>query len=106
MAARGVPEEPESQIDLLRLIEQISGDWVGNILDMTGFSEGQEVGTVQRLSPERMEEVFGTATPALQEVRKGIANLADSIPRGTAVCFPVYDDHQPVSWFFAGYSAD
>ena len=35
MAARGVPEESEAQIDLLRLIEQISGDWIGNILDMT-----------------------------------------------------------------------
>jgi hypothetical protein len=106
MAARGVPEEPETQIELLRLIEQVSGDSVGNILDMTGFSQGQEAGTVQRLSAERMEEVFGTPSPVLQEVRKGIANLEDSIPRGTAVCFPVYEDRRPVAWFFAGYSVD
>jgi hypothetical protein len=106
MAARGVPEEPEAQIDLLRRIEEISGDWVGNILDMRSFSQDQEPGSVGRLSPERMEEVFGTATPALQEVRKGMAKLADSIPRGTAVCFPAYEDGRPVAWFFAGYSAD
>jgi hypothetical protein len=106
MVARGVPEEPEAQIDLLRRIDEISGDWVGNILDMTGFSQDQDAGTVQRLSPERMEEIFGTAAPALQEVRRGMAKLADSIPRGAAVCFPIYEDRRPVSWFFAGYSAD
>ena len=106
MAARGVPEEPDSQIELLRLIEQVSGDWIGNILDMTGFSQDQEEGRVQRLSAERLEELFGTASPSLQEVRKGMADLEDSIPRGTAVCFPVYEDRRPVSWFFAGYSAD
>lgn len=106
MMARGVPEEPEAQIDLLRRIEETSGDWVGNILDMTTVSQDQEPGSVQRLSPERMEQVFGTASPTLQEVRKGMANLADSIHRGTAVCLPVYEDGQPVSWFFAGYSVD
>jgi hypothetical protein len=106
MAARAVPEEPEAQIDLLRRIEEISGDWIGNILDVTGFSQGPEPGSVQPLSPERMEAVFGTGTPTLPEVRKGMAKLADSISRGTAVCFPVYEDRRPVGWFFAGYSAD
>lgn len=106
MMARGVPEEPEAQIDQLRQIEQISGDWIGNILDMTTFSQDQEPGSVQRLSPERMEQFFGKASPTLQEVRTGMDRLADSIHRGTAVCLPVYQDGQPVSWFFAGYAAD
>lgn len=75
-------------------------------MDMTTVSQDQEPGSVQRLSAERMEQVFGTAIPTLQEVRKGMANLADLIDRGTAVCLPVYEDGLPVSWFFAGYSAD
>jgi len=106
MAADGVPEEPGAQIDLLRRIEEISGDWVGNILDMTGFCQGREEGKVQRLTPERIEEAFGTASPSLREARKGIGGLAGSISRGTAICFPVYEDGRPVAWFFAGYSAD
>ncbi|MGP0069276.1 MAG: hypothetical protein ACLQGP_37455 [Isosphaeraceae bacterium] len=106
IAARGVPEESASQIEMLRLIEQISGDSIGNILDMTGFSQDQVPGSVQRLSPERMENVFGTATPSLSEVRDGMAELEVTIHRGTAVGFPVYEDGHPVSWLFAGYSAD
>jgi hypothetical protein len=106
MAARGVSEDPEAQIELLRRIEEISGDWVGNILDMTGVSLGTEEGRVQQLTPERIEEVFGTTSPSLLEARRGMSRLANSISRGTAICFPIYEDGRPVAWFFAGYSAD
>jgi hypothetical protein len=106
MAARGVPEDPEAQIDLLRRIEEVSGDWVGNILDMKGISLGTQEGRVQRLTPERIEEVFGTTSPSLLEARRGMNRLADSISRGTAICFPVYEGGRPGAWFFAGYSAD
>ena len=106
MAAHGVPEDPGAQIDLLRRIEEISGDWVGNILDMTGISLGTEEGRVQRLTAERIEEVFGTTRPSLLEARGGMDRLTDSISRATAICFPVYEDGRPVAWFFAGYSAD
>ncbi len=73
---------------------------------MATVSQDQEPGSVQRLSSERMEQVFGTASPTLQEVRKGMAQLADSIHRGSSLCLPVYEDGQPVSWFFAGYPTD
>lgn len=106
MAARGVPEEPGAQIELLRRIEAISSDCVGNILDMTGISQDPEEGKVQRLSPEQIREKFGTANPSLHEARNGMKKVAGSISRGTAICFPVYEDGSPVAWLFAGYSAD
>ena len=106
MAARGVPEDPQAQIELLRRIEQTSGDWVGNIFDMTGISSGIEEGRVQQLPPERIEEAFGTSRPSLLDARRGISRLAESISRGTAICFPVYEDGRPVAWLFAGHSAD
>lgn len=106
MAANEVPEDPGTQIDLLRRIEEVSGNWVGNILDMKGLCQGYEEGKVRRLTAERIEEAFGTASPSLHEVREGMGGLAGSISRGTAVCFPVYEDGRPVAWFFAGYSAD
>ncbi len=106
MAAGGVPEEPEAQIRLLRAIETVSGDRVGNILDMTGVSEGQEEGKIQRLSTGRMEEAFGTASPSLHEARRAMVGLVESIPRGTAICFPVYEAGRPMAWFLAGCSAD
>jgi hypothetical protein len=106
MAAHGVPEDPVAQIDLLRRIEAISGGWIGNILDMKGLCESPEEGKVQQLTPKEIQEAFGTASPSLHEAREGMDRLADSIPRGTAICFPVYEDDRPVAWLLAGYSAD
>ena len=106
MAAQGVSEDPAAQIELLRRIEEISGDRVGNILDMTGISSGMEEDLVQRLPAERIQEAFGTSRPSLLEARRGMSRLAESISRGAAICFPVYEDGRPVAWFFAGHSAD
>ena len=90
----------------LRRIEQISGSAVGNILDLTGVSRVPKVGKAQRLSLERIKEVFGTTTPTRQQVNDGMERLEHSISRGAAVCFPIYEDGKPVDWFFAGYSSD
>lgn len=106
LAARGVSEDPEAQIDLLRRIEEISGDWVGNILDMRGVSPGLEEGRVEQLSPQRIEAAFGTSRPSLLDARRRMSRLAGAISRGAAICFPIYEDGVPVDWFFAGYSMD
>lgn len=106
MEACGIPEEPTAQIEILRRIEAISGDGVGNILDITGIGQEPEEGRVQQLTPERIEDVFRTARPTLAEARSGMDRLADSISRGTAIVLPVYEDGTPVGWYFAGYSAD
>ena len=103
---RGIPERPEEQIELLRQIEAISGDWIGNILDLTGVSETVEDGKVRQLSEDEMRRVFGTLRPSPEEARVGLAKLTGSISRGTAICFPVYEMGKPVSWLIAGYTAD
>jgi hypothetical protein len=106
MVARKIPEEPKAQIALLRQIEEISGDWLQNILDLTGISQSSEVGKAQRLSPDELQAYFGTIAPSLAQVHAGMDRLTETIRRGEAVCSSVYEGNQPVSWFFAGYSAD
>jgi hypothetical protein len=106
LAARSIPEDPESQIALLRKIEAISSDSAPGLLALEGVSRRWAERKVQLLSAKRMKEVFGTTTPSLREARQAVARLADSIPRGSGICFPVYKGGQPVSWYFAGYTAD
>jgi hypothetical protein len=106
LAARGIPTDLEAQIALLRKIEAISSDNAPGLLAIEGVSRRWAERKVQLLSATRMQEVFDTATPSLRQAREGVARLADSIHRGSGICFPVYKGGQPVSWYFAGYTAD
>lgn len=106
LAAQRLPEDAESQVGLLRRIEAISSDYAPGVLAMEGVSRRRAEGKVQVLTKKRMKKVFGTATPSLQEARDGVDRLADSIDRGSGICFPVYARSQPILWYFAGYTAD
>jgi hypothetical protein len=106
LAARGIPINPASQIALLRKIEAIASDSAPGIFAIEGVSRGLAERKVRLLTAKRMKEVFGTVNPSLQKAREGLERLADSIPRGSGICFPVYEGKQPVSWYFAGYTAD
>lgn len=106
LAARSIPDDPQAQIALLRKIEAISSAKAPGLFALKGVSQRWAECKVQRLSAPRMKEVFGTVTPSLREAREGVAQLAESIPRGSGICFPVYKGSEPVSWYFAGYSAD
>lgn len=106
LAARGVPDEIESQIGMLREIEAISSDSAPGVLAMEGVSRRRGERRVLILTKTQMKEVFGTETPSPQEVREGVDRLADFIDRGSAICFPVYGGNRPTSWYFAGCTAD
>ena len=106
LAASGVPEQPDARIKLLREIEAISSASAPGILALEGLSPKQREWKVQLLTSKQIKEVFGTAKPSMSDLRKGVYQLAETMDRGMAVAFPVFENSRPALWCFVGYTAD
>lgn len=106
LAAREVPKQPGARIELLREIEAISSNSAPGILALEGISPDQREWNAQLLTSEQIEEVFGTSKPSISELRKVVHQLAETIDRGMAVAFPVFEDGRPAHWCFVGYTPD
>lgn len=103
LAAQGVPSDVHAQITLLRDIEAQSSAAAPDILAIETISNADGYRMAERLSPERMLQIFGTAAPTLEQARAGIEKIIAPV---WTVCFPVYLNEKPVTWFFAGCTWD
>jgi hypothetical protein len=103
---QSLPDEAEARIDILRRIEAASGDEVGNVLDLTHVSQEREERVAQLLGEPEIERLVGVPRPGLEQARRAIDDIHAELHRGQAVCFPVYDNGEPVGWFFIGNTSD
>jgi hypothetical protein len=106
LTSSGVPDDAGAQVALLREIEAVSSDSAPGVLSLEGISDEPAEWMAYRLPAMVLEMACGTASPNLREARDGLARLADSVSRASAVCFAIYEDRRPVSWCFAGYTED
>jgi hypothetical protein len=103
---RPIPDSAEQRIDMLQRIWASGGEGLGNILDIRGISETDDILTARVLSPDELIDACGTTQPSKDQATKIFGRLADSIDRGQCICFPVYEAETPIGWWFAGYSID
>lgn len=101
-----IPERPEEQIEIIRLIASGSGDEIGNVLDVIGVADEREVFTAQRLSEQETARLIGVGQPTLDEARQAISDINDELGRGECVCFPIFDAGVPTAWYFVGNTVD
>lgn len=105
-ASRPLPEAPADRVALLR---EIYGDEIGNILDVEAVSDVGGSFTCRRLGLPEIREAFGSESPSLPQVKRGLERALGAMNRGESVCFPVSADGDgagPIGWFFAGYTVD
>jgi hypothetical protein len=101
-----IPDSAESQIEIIRKINEDSGEGIGNVLDLTGVSENRGMLTAERLSESKIERLVGSARPNLAEAHRAISAINTELGRGECVAFPVYENGKPVAWCFVGNTID
>ncbi len=103
LALCDIPVSPEAQIILLRKIEALSADSAPGILAIEDISDEWVENKVRVLTSDRTKELFGTAMPSLRVLYE-TPRWRDAIPRSSGICLIIFDNHQPLSWYLAGYS--
>lgn len=109
MHGNEAPGAEHDSIDEAR--EDAEEDGTRSILDMEDIADeptdpdgDPQFCLVAPLSPEQLEELYGTTQPT-REMVENLAFLED-IERGTGVYVIVYDNGKPSEICFAGYSFD
>ena len=80
-------------------------DGTRSILDISGIADEPDFGVACPLSPEVLQDLYGTTQPSLAAVEANMAFLED-VERGHAVYIVCYTGGAPTELFFAGYSFD
>jgi|GEM_PF-2274832 len=108
VSKQALPEGAQAQIKILRRICAISGEGIGNVLDVTRVSKKRGNFTAQRLSPAAIARLVGTERPTVEQARQAIGKINEELHRGESVCFPVYDQarKEAVAWYFVGNTVD
>ncbi|MCK6473679.1 MAG: hypothetical protein L6R28_18300 [Planctomycetes bacterium] len=76
-----------------------------SILDIDHLSDLPEPGGAYPLSPETLEEYFGTQQPT-RVMAEECDDLFDNIDRGECVYIVLFENGKPSEIMFAGYSYD
>ncbi len=106
LCSEPIPESPEAQIAIVRQIHADSGQGVGNVLDVTGVGEERDFEKSQRLSQQETVRLVGTSQPTRDQAFKAVDKINEELGRGECVCFPIYENGQPVGWYFVGNTVD
>jgi hypothetical protein len=101
-----IPADVEAQIGIIRRINANSGEGIGNVLDIRGISENRDVHRTQRLGDDEILRLVGSPKPSISQADKAIPKINRELDRGESVCFPVYENEQPVGWYFVGNTID
>ena len=86
-------------------LNSADADGTRSILDIFFISDTAQLFAATPLGPEKLMELYGTATPSKKQVERNMTFM-DSVPRGHCVYFTVYKDGLPSEIFFGGYSFD
>jgi hypothetical protein len=108
IVANPLPSDPAEQVEVLRrVIESISPDGFGNILDVTCVNATGGVNVMRALQSADVARIVGSERPTLKEARDSINRVASQLGRGDSVAFAVYDNaNNPISWCFIGLTTD
>ncbi len=109
VSSRALPDDPRLQIELVRKIYTISGQGIGNILDVTGISDQRELYAAQRLNHEETARLVGATCPTIDQARHAIDKINEELGRAECVCFTYYDEGdagKPAGWYFVGNTLD
>ncbi len=96
-------DENPSSID--EALEIADADGTASILDIQQISEEPDFCCASPLSPEELEQYFGSDRPTHEAVESS-DDLWEDLQRGQARYAIVYADGEPDEIFFAGYSFD
>lgn len=103
-----LPTEPLEQIAVLRrVIETVSPDGFGNILDVTGVNDKGGTHCTRRLAPDEVRKKVGADRPTLEQSTIAIDRIARELGRCQSACFEYFrETTTPAGWFFVGYTLD
>lgn len=76
-----------------------------SILDVFGFSSDTQPGMLAPLSPEAVEDYFGSAVPTREDIEVN-HELPEDLDRGTAVYLVAYENGLPKQLAFVGVTFD
>ncbi len=93
------PSTPEEAL------EMAAEEGTRSILDIMAISEKPECFAAAPLSPDELQEFFGTDRPSAEMVEKS-DDFWESISRGTARYVIIHEGDRPGKILFAGYSFD
>ena len=107
-ASRPLPSDPAQQIHVLRaVIEGISPDGFGNILDVRGIDAAGDINMMRLLTSDEIVQFCGSEHPSPEVARNSVFNIAGQLARGSSVAFPAYDSTgNPTHWHFVGMTTD
>jgi hypothetical protein len=106
---RPIPQDPESQIEILRKVMAYGGEGIGNILDVEGVSDARGFPRAQRLTEADVMRLVGTTRPTIRQARDLASMINEELGRGESVCFPFYEGGEtdpPAGWYFVGNTID
>jgi hypothetical protein len=102
--SKPLPQSTQEQIESLR---RVLPEGYGGVLDVTAVDEAGGVDVVRPLTPQQVEELFGTTRPTLETVRKSLHGVMAQLDRGESVAFAAYDESgTPTHWVFLGNTVD
>jgi hypothetical protein len=109
IAREPVPDDKDSQIKLLRKIENARGNPLDNILDIQGVSDQIREWHVFPLPTQQIAKCFGTTRPSQLITDKILNKAYDLIDRAQAISIVLYRQRKPrrpVQIMYIGYTAD
>jgi hypothetical protein len=108
LSSQPIPEDPQSQIEILHQIHAGSGQGLSNVLDLIGVSRQRDFFVAHALDDAEVVRFVGAARPKILQAREAVEKINEELDRGECVCVQVYDDvgNKPVCWFFVGNTVD
>jgi hypothetical protein len=80
-------------------------DGTRSILDISGIADEPDFSVAYPLSPEMLQDLYGTTQPSLAAVEANM-DFFDDVERGQCIYIVCYTVGMPTELFFAGYSYD
>lgn len=99
------PSPGRQHSSIQEAVEASDADGTRSILDIEKIGDKADFGVAAPLSPERLNELYGTDKPTLEMVAKNM-DFFEDVERGQAIYFLVFKNEKPSEIFFAGMSYD
>ena len=109
LCSQPIPQDFETQIEILRKINANTGQGIGNVLDVTDISERRIGDTVRPLRDSEIIRLAGTRQPTREAAHEAIDKVSEELGRGECVCFPDLrfpEPDRPAGWYFVGRTWD
>ena len=99
------PSPGRKHASIQEAVEASDADGTRSILDIEKIGSEPDFGVAAELSPERLNELYGTDKPTREMVAENM-DFFEDVERGQAIYFLIFKDGKPSEIFFAGMSYD